>query len=81
MGSSSLHSAASLTFGGGGGGGGRIDVVVGDDVEEDTIAPEGIRNSVASVLKMIVEVCIVISWLQFFSGRKKLFAYLTGHPK
>lgn len=59
MASSSLVS--NLIFGGGGGGGGLIEVVmVGEDVDDETIPPVGIRNSfLLSVLKMIVEVCMV----------------------
>lgn len=58
-GSSSLFSTT-LTFGGGGGGGGRmvLPLVVGEDVE-DTIAPDGIRNSLGSVLNTIAAACIV----------------------
>lgn len=59
--SSSLVS--NLIFGGGGGGGGLMEVVmVGEDVDDETIPPVGIRNSfLFSVLKIIVEVCMV--WL------------------
>lgn len=58
VGSSSLASR-SLILGGGGGGGGRMVVVVGDEVEDETMPPEGTRNSFASLLKTMVEVCMV----------------------
>lgn len=49
-------SSFSLCFGGGGGGGGLMTVEApegGEEVEEDTIAPLGTRNSLTPVLKMI----------------------------
>lgn len=51
-GSSWTLSALSLDFGGGGGGGGRMqapELPGGEEVEE-TIAPEGMRNSLMSFL-------------------------------
>lgn len=57
-GSSSLFSKH-LSFGGGGGGGGRIVDVLGGELHvDDTIAPDGIKNSFPSVLITIVVFCI-----------------------
>lgn len=56
VGSSSLVSSIFILGGGGGGGGLILPTAEGEEVEDDTIL-----NSTGSVLKTIVDVCIIIS--------------------
>lgn len=80
-GSSNLLSVP-FSFGGGGGGGGRIvlaDVPGGEFDVEETIAPDGIRNSFPSVLKTIVVFCIFAqSFLQIFILHVKQLSFSSA---